>query len=358
MRLVPTAGRGLKRGRSSLSNSPSSSHDEAGVEHHHHSMAFLSTSSPLKLALIVLNAELRCEMAGDLFTHLWGQASVKVCADGAANRLHDSTPAERRGSLLPDVICGDLDSLREDVSRFYATQGVSILREPEQDSHDFEKCLRWLQRQHEALAQSEASASEGTSAAESSSAATDHADRPFAVAAYGVRSAGRAHIPHLVPFHAPFTAVRGERRPTAAHPIPPKNARARALVSQAFGGRLDQQMANLNMLFRSEYTCFEQFVLLSDDSLALLLLPGAHTIEPNLEVEDGTCGLVPLGGRCENVVTTGLKWNLDGTMPLEFGALVSSSNQIVGQTVTVQTERPLLWTTSLRKVRREAQGSS
>jgi len=130
------------------------------------------------------------------------------------------------------------------------------------------------------------------------------------------------------------------------------------VASQAFGGRLDQQMANLNMLFRSEYTCFERFVLLSDDSLALLLLPGAHTIEPNLEVEDGTCGLVPLGGRCDNVVTTGLKWNLDGTMPLEFGALVSSSNQIVAPTVTVQTESPLLWTTSLRKVRRQAEGSS
>ena len=129
-------------------------------------------------------------------------------------------------------------------------------------------------------------------------------------------------------------------------------------MSQAFGGRLDQQMANLNMLFRSEYTCFEQFVLLSDDSLALLLLPGAHTIEPNLEVEDGTCGLVPLGGRCENVVTTGLKWNLDGTVPLEFGELVSSSNEIVGPIVTVRTERPLLWTTSLRKVRSQAEGSS
>ena len=184
MRVIPTADRGPKRGRSSAS---SSQDGEAGIEQYHHSMAFLSSSSSLKLALIVLNAELRCEMAGDLFTHLWDDASVRVCADGAANRLYDSTPAERRGSLLPDVICGDLDSLRADVSRFYETRGVAIAREPEQDSHDFEKCLRWLQRQHDTPAESEASGSGGAGAAESSSAAADQAGRPFLVAAYGVR---------------------------------------------------------------------------------------------------------------------------------------------------------------------------
>ena len=54
---------------------------------------------------------------------------------------------EARGGHLPDLIAGDLDSLRDDVARFYETRGVSIVHEPEQDSHDFEKCLRWLQRQ-------------------------------------------------------------------------------------------------------------------------------------------------------------------------------------------------------------------
>jgi len=57
-------------------------------------------------------------------------------------------------------------------------------------------------------------------------------------------------------------------------------------------------------------------------------------------------------GRCESVVTTGLKWNLDGNMPLEFGGLVSSSNHVTDEVVTIETSSPLLFTTEMivRKV--------
>ena len=67
----------------------------------------------------------------------------------------------------------------------------------------------------------------------------------------------------------------------------------------AFGGRLDQTMANINMLYC--YRGFERFLLLSSHSLAFVLSPGSHVIEPNLEIETGACGLIPLGGRCEGV---------------------------------------------------------
>ena len=138
----------------------------------HHSMAFLSQSTSLRLALIILNTERRSGEgeARDLFGHLWDEASVRVCADGAANRLHDALSAERRAALraarippaergsnqLPDVITGDLDSIRPEVLAFYEELGVPVVREPEQDSHDFEKCLRWLQAKHEAAAHEEA----------------------------------------------------------------------------------------------------------------------------------------------------------------------------------------------------------
>ena len=315
----------------------------------HHSTAFLAHSTPLKLALVVLNAEHREKNGAStesLFSHLWDQATVRICADGAANRLYDAMSAERRAvlsaqrippaerccNLLPDVITGDLDSIRPEVLEFYERLGVPIARVSEQDSHDFEKCLRWLQAQHEAAGSKEA----------------------YSVVAYG-----------------------------------------------AFGGRLDQQMANLNMLFRREYqSLFERFVLLDHHSLALLLQPGVeHTIEPCLDVEDGNCGLIPLGGACDAVTTRGLKWNLDGDS-LAFGSLVSSSNQIAaptaraacpkstparrgpsrpspgllgswaphallrpapfgpaysdaktpcGHQVTVRSDKPVLWTTSIRR---------
>lgn len=41
---------------------------------------------------------------------------------------------------------------------------------------------------------------------------------------------------------------------------------------QAFGGRLDQQMANLNMAYR--YKGFRDFFLLSEHSIAFVLEPG------------------------------------------------------------------------------------
>jgi hypothetical protein len=44
-----------------------------------------------------------------------------------------------------------------------------------------------------------------------------------------------------------------------------------------------------------------------------------------------------------------LKWNLDGERPLEFGSLISSSNEMVEEQIAVETDAPLLWTTGLRK---------
>ena len=45
---------------------------------------------------------------------------------------------------LPDAIIGDLDSLDEEVGRFYRQRGVTLERDPDQYSTDFTKCLKWL----------------------------------------------------------------------------------------------------------------------------------------------------------------------------------------------------------------------
>eukprot|EP00580_Thalassiosira_gravida_P012365 CAMPEP_0201650564 /NCGR_PEP_ID=MMETSP0493-20130528/41438_1 /ASSEMBLY_ACC=CAM_ASM_000838 /TAXON_ID=420259 /ORGANISM="Thalassiosira gravida, Strain GMp14c1" /LENGTH=101 /DNA_ID=CAMNT_0048126705 /DNA_START=1 /DNA_END=306 /DNA_ORIENTATION=+ len=68
----------------------------------------------------------------------------------------------------------------------------------------------------------------------------------------------------------------------------------------------------------------------------------------NNKVGEGpTCGLIPIGGRCDDVRTTGLQWNLEGDVPLEFGGLVSSSNRVVEEVVTVKTSTPLLFTAEM-----------
>ena len=103
----------------------------------YHSTSFLTAVSPLNLALVILNVEHRCSDyaqvgAAGRFAQLWRQSSLRLCADGAANRLHDNLEESERLRVLPDLITGDLDSLRGDVATFYAERGVAIEGSAEQ----------------------------------------------------------------------------------------------------------------------------------------------------------------------------------------------------------------------------------
>ena len=63
--------------------------------------------------------------------------------------------------------------------------------------------------------------------------------------------------------------------------------------------------------------------------------------------EGPTCGLIPLGCRCESITTSGLMWDLDGTTPLVFGGLVSSSNRIMEPIVKVSSSHPIIFTAEI-----------
>ena len=81
--------------------------------------------------------------------------------------------------------------------------------------------------------------------------------------------------------------------------------------------------------------------LLGNDSAAMLLQKGSHVIlsDPRYtrhtqiltwcRFESSTCGLFPLSGRA-TCITRGLEWDLDESMPLQFGGLISTSNKIIG----------------------------
>ena len=63
-------------------------------------------------------------------------------------------------------------------------------------------------------------------------------------------------------------------------------------------------------------------------------------------------GLLPIGQEVKYVQTTGLKWNLGDTEnnqwdSLSFLDLISSSNEIVSDCVTVKCSGPLLFSTTL-----------
>lgn len=113
-------------------------------------------------ALVILNTPIKSLSDGKLsgvLGKLWEASSYRICADGGANRLYDATVSttsiqqegeERRrktdhcsnsndnNTFLPDLITGDLDSLRLDVRRYYETRGVSIIRVEDQNFHDLD----------------------------------------------------------------------------------------------------------------------------------------------------------------------------------------------------------------------------
>ncbi|KAJ7170619.1 thiamine pyrophosphokinase Thi80 [Mycena crocata] len=92
-------------------------------------------------ALIVLNQP----FSEALFLRLWNSSQWHCCADGGANRLFDIMDVAKRSLYLPDLIKGDLDSIRDDVKDFYTCHGVPVVQDPDQDSTDLMKCILAIQ---------------------------------------------------------------------------------------------------------------------------------------------------------------------------------------------------------------------
>eukprot|EP01052_Picozoa_sp_SAG31_P020204 SAG31_NODE_1509_length_8062_cov_6.974884_7_plen_329_part_00 len=86
-----------------------------------------------KAALIVLNTP---QPAG-LLQQVWARSTLRVVADGGANRLSVAAP-----DLVPDVVVGDLDSANPDTIARYARAGCEVLDQSnDQDTTDLEKAL-------------------------------------------------------------------------------------------------------------------------------------------------------------------------------------------------------------------------
>ena len=166
--------------------------------------------------------------------------------------------------LIPNLIRGDLDSLANQVRAYYESKGVRIERDPDQNTNDLDKSLSALEDDY-----------------------------------------------------------------------------SRVIIYGAFGGRFDQEMGCVQSLYKWGER-FNYKMVLFDDHTSAFLLPAnvknriripryGEIVPPEQYPELGegpTCGLIPIGCKCEMIVTTGFKWNLDGTIPLEFGGLVSTSNHV------------------------------
>eukprot|EP00741_Cyanophora_paradoxa_P003870 tig00000734_g3764.t1 len=87
--------------------------------------------------------------------------------------------------------------------------------------------------------------------------------------------------------------------------------------------------------------------LLGRDSLVTCLPAGFHLLQLDPRFESGQVGLLHPGAGSLSVRTRGLKWELDPSRPLQFGQLLSVSNELTGTSVEVETPGPVLWTSRL-----------
>ncbi|KAL2454224.1 Thiamine pyrophosphokinase 1 [Abeliophyllum distichum] len=250
-----------------------------------HSSTFLLPDFPadngfsLLYSLVVLNQPL------PKFTPLlWNHACFRVCADGGANRLYDEFPQlfpdedafAIRKRYRPDVIKGDMDSIRAEVLEFYSNLGTKTIdASHDQDSTDMHKCVAYIR-----------------------------------------------DLPNL------------------------DKQNLCILVAGALGGRFDHEAGNINILCRFSTI---RIVLLSDDCL-IQLLPSSHHHEIHIQssVEGPHCGLIPIGIPSKRTTTTGLQWDLTDT-EMRFGGLMSTSNIVKGEIVTIRSDSDLLWTISIKK---------
>ena len=117
----------------------------------------------------------------------------------------------------------------------------------------------------------------------------------------------------------------------------------RVFALGGLGGRLDHVLYNIKTLF--DFSQLE-IVLIGDNCIARAIPVGRTVIKRDGTCSTTYCGLVPLQGTAR-VKTTGLKWNLnDDVMAFSAGGLISTSNQFVSDEVTVETDEPLLFTSS------------
>lgn len=263
----------------------------------------LENEVTIPFALIILNQPIN-ESNEEYLKILWSKSSLRLCADGAANRLYEwSKRYNQHFNYIPNYICGDLDSLKFDVGEFYKNQGSKIVRLHNQNYTDFHKTLRFSIN---CLKKCEF-------------------DKDI--------FESFEHFKALNIKEVDFNSI---------------------YIFCNFSGRLDHAISNLSTLYQlnsasSSDTIMKMFII-SENSITFLLNRGKNNIMFNKkEILGKYCGFFPLG-KPSIVTTTGLKWNLNNQL-CSFDSLVSSSNEYdfnVNTPVFIETEHPLLWTMSVK----------
>ncbi|KAK9900048.1 thiamine pyrophosphokinase [Cystobasidium minutum MCA 4210] len=129
-----------------------------------------------------------------------------------------------------------------------------------------------------------------------------------------------------------------------------QNQQYQLVIYGGLSGRLDQTIHTLHTLSKLR-TTREWSWIVSEESLTCLLDVGKHKLNMPRTLLGKTCGILPLGVDSAFVKTTGLEWDLpvEGTPRTSMDGMVSTSNHLASDIITLETDKPVFWTAELGK---------
>jgi len=117
------------------------------------------------------------------------------------------------------------------------------------------------------------------------------------------------------------------------------------IIYGAFGQRFDHEIQAFNILRKFLFQTNKDIIFISHDNWAIALRPGIHNIHCS-KIQGPTCGLLPLYNSVK-VSTKGFRWNLNETV-LEFGNIISSSNEIIENPLTIENDAVFIFHTIVK----------
>ena len=245
-------------------------------------------------SLLILNQCINLPFA--LFQQIWESRPIRICADGAANKLYDyvkdnSNSCEEIEKYIPDYIVGDLDSIKDDIIEFYLKFNVVILKQNTQYATDFKKCLM------------------------------------------------------MIVYNAYHPGVLKKLKYEDNYGIDPVDGliklletsgdlRINVLAIGGIGGRFDQTINSITELYNTNGDKSEITLRFLTETDIIMLIPSNGTmINYNKLFRDkviGNCGLLPMGECIKLIETRGLKWDVCNWESSIQSGIVSSNNRFSG----------------------------
>lgn len=297
-------------------DSISIAHSIANLPPDHHTISPLtffsidpeSNDSVSTHVLLILNQQINIHP--HLFNNIWNSSTLRICADGGLNRLHDYNK-----SYIPDYVVGDLDSVTEENLKVYSSMGTTVILQSSQYYMDFTK----------------------------------------AIAVAKAHLVNKKFLQNLPDTHDSLEKY------VDSDDFPQINNKIKFLILGGVGGRFDQTMQIISQVYQNtiDNNNFE-FALLNSEhnELIHLLDKGVNFInypklEENIEIETfgeitvkskpnmRNVGILPILNPAI-INTHGLKWDVQNWSTSVITKMSSSNLQVAQEGFIIETDQPII----------------